>query len=135
MVSPDEAAVLFANDAFYNAFALGDADAMVALWSASAPITCIHPGGGMLAGRADVLDSWRAILDSHSTDGISCADAKAYVVGDMAWVTCFEVVGGGHLAATNVFVREGKAWKVVHHQAGPTAAEPESDAAPQGPVQ
>ncbi|MFQ5786213.1 MAG: nuclear transport factor 2 family protein, partial [Alphaproteobacteria bacterium] len=27
----------------------------------------------------------------------------------------------GCLVATNVFVREGAAWKMVHHQAGPTA--------------
>ena len=135
MTSADEAAVLFANDAFYNAFSLGDAEAMVALWSAAHPITCIHPGGGMMSGQTEVLESWRAILDSHSTDGITCADAKAYVVGDMAWVTCFEVIGDGHLAATNVFVRENRTWKVVHHQAGPTAAHPENDTAPRMALQ
>lgn len=122
----DEASALFANDAFYNAFSTGDVDAMDDVWSHDHPITCIHPGGTLMRGRMEVMESWRAILESHSTDGIGCADAQAHVVGDMAWVTCLEVVGGGYLAASNVFVRDGKAWKLVHHQAGPTTAEPET---------
>jgi len=40
---------------------------------------------------------------------------------------CYEVLEGGFLAATNVFVREDGAWRMVHHQAGasppPTAAD------------
>ncbi len=31
-----------------------------------------------------------------------------------------EAVGGGYLVATNIFIREAGAWKMVHHQAGPT---------------
>ena len=134
-MTPDETTVLFANDAFYAAFSQGDTQAMAEVWSRRAPITCIHPGGGFLNGRMAVMETWRAILDSHSTDGITCADATAHVVGDMARVMCLEVVGGGYLAATNVFVREGKTWKLVHHQAGPTTAKPESEPAPQPPVQ
>jgi hypothetical protein len=37
-------------------------------------------------------------------------------------VICSEHLEGGTLAATNVFAREGGAWKLVHHQAG---AQPE----------
>jgi hypothetical protein len=29
------------------------------------------------------------------------------------------MIGESLLAATNVFVREGGGWKLVHHQAGP----------------
>ena len=136
-----ETAVLFANDAFYATFAVGDVVGMDSLWSQSAPVSCIHPGGGILVGRDHVMDNWRAILESHNTDGIACADATAHVAGDMAWVTCFEVIedgnGGssGFLAATNVFVREGRTWKMVHHQAGPTTARPTAQPEPQKAVQ
>jgi hypothetical protein len=45
------------------------------------------------------------------------------LVGDTAIVTCYE--GGSdepaHLAATNVFVLEDEAWRMVHHHAGPLA--------------
>ena len=35
------------------------------------------------------------------------------------WV--YEQVGGGFLVATNWFAREGGAWRMIHHQAGPTS--------------
>jgi len=37
-------------------------------------------------------------------------------------VICRELVGGSPLAATNVFVREDGAWRLLHHQSGPVAA-------------
>jgi hypothetical protein len=40
-------------------------------------------------------------------------------------VICFEEIMNTFLVATNVFVREGRVWKMVHHQAGPTSAQPE----------
>ena len=43
------------------------------------------------------------------------------MLGEVAFVTCHEVLPSGRLAATNVFVREGDAWRLVHHQATPIA--------------
>ena len=37
-------AVLFANEAFYRAFADREMPAMVDLWATEAPVSCIHPG-------------------------------------------------------------------------------------------
>ena len=34
---------------------------------------------------------------------------------------------GNFLVATNVFVREGRLWKLVHHQAAPTSVRPQAD--------
>jgi hypothetical protein len=51
------------------------------------------------------------------------------MLGTAGFVVCHEVLPEGVLVATNVFVREDGAWKVVHHQAGPVAtaaAEPPS---------
>lgn len=118
----DERAVLAANEAFYRAFAAKDVAAMEAVWAGTAPVACIHPGWQALAGRDPVLASWRAILTSASSPRIACLGAKATVHGDFAYVICYERVEGGYLIATNLFVRETGAWKMVHHQAGPTSA-------------
>ena len=45
----------------------------------------------------------------------------SHVIGDAAFVTCGESVGNNLLAATNLFVREGMAWRLVHHHASPVA--------------
>ena len=120
----DEHAVLFANEAFYRAFADGDVDAMDAVWARSAPVACIHPGWAALAGREAVMESWRAILSSANRPAIESRGAAAYLHGDTALVICYEAVGGAWLVATNMFVREDGAWKMAHHQAGPTTAPP-----------
>lgn len=120
----DEVAVLEANEAFYRAFAAGDLSAMDALWAKVAPITCTHPGWHALAGRAEVMASWASILNSPERPDIACVAPRATVLGEAAIVVCYEAVGGGHLVATNVFVLEKDAWRMVHHQAGPTRGVP-----------
>lgn len=120
-------AVLFANEAFYRAFADRDIAGMDALWSAHAPVACIHPGWGALTTRKDVMESWRRILSNESSPKVECRAAEAFVYGDAAFVICYEEVDGNFLVATNVFRREGRQWKIVHHQAGPTAFVPTED--------
>ena len=126
----DAEPVLFANEAFYLAFAGGDAAAMDEVWARDVPVACTHPGWNALTGRDAVMESWRAILGSDNRPAIRNQGARAFLYGDVAFVTCYENVGRGYLAATNVFVREGGAWKMVHHHAGPTAPPEESEDAP-----
>ena len=114
----DEDAVLEANSSFYRAFDQRDLEALGALWAEHAPVGCIHPGWAPLHGRELVVGSWKRILEGQPPR-IACFGASAYVFGDCAFVICSERLDGGTLAATNVFVREGGAWKLVHHQAGP----------------
>jgi ketosteroid isomerase-like protein len=123
-MSPDEIAVLDASAAFYRAFARRDFPALEALWARAAPVTCIHPGWDALRGREEVVESWRRILGGDPP-AISATASSAHVAGDVAWVVCHErIPGGGPLVATNVFVREGGAWRLCHHQAGPLAGAP-----------
>jgi hypothetical protein len=121
---PDTDAVLFANEAFYQAFAERDIEAMEELWSRAAPVSCIHPGWGVIFGREEVMRSWIAIITSEGAPQITYHGAVASLYGDTAFVVCFEMLGENVLIATNVFVREGHIWKIVHHQAGPTSAAP-----------
>lgn len=121
----EENALLFANEAFYRAFADRDMKAMRKLWADDAPTACIHPGWSPLIGLDVVLASWRAILDGPNAPAIECRSPKAFVQGDAGFVICYERIGEDVLVATNVFVRRGSTWRMVHHQAGPTATEPE----------
>lgn len=124
---PDRDAVLFANEAFYQAFAERDVEAMEDLWSRAAPVSCIHPGWGVIYGREEVMRSWIAIIASEGAPPITCHGAEASLYGDTAVVVCYEMLGENVLIATNVFVRDGHIWKIVHHQAGPTSAAPPPD--------
>jgi hypothetical protein len=112
-----EQAVLAANTAFYEAFASGDLSAMRDAWSRKQLLACIHPGWQALHGHDQVMASWRAILESPPP--VSFEDARAFVIDQVAFVTCVERVGQNRLAATNVFALEDGLWRMVHHQAGP----------------
>ena len=131
----DDADVLSANASFYEAFRVESLAAMDAVWARREPVTCIHPGWQVLVGRARVMESWKAIFASGAP-AIQCAAAEAHVLGDVAFVTCTEVVDDGHLVATNLFAREDGSWRMVHHHAGPVAMQeralrrPPTDAGP-----
>ena len=126
MGSVSEAGILAANRAFYEAFAAGDARAMAALWSSGA-CACTHPGWPTLVGRDRVLQSWREII-AAGAPSIRVEGARALLLSsNVAIVVCVERLGQAALAATNVFVREGGAWKLAHHHAGPTQGEEPSE--------
>lgn len=117
-------AILFANDAFYQAFNDRDAGAMAALWAETVPVACIHPGRAVLTGRAAVLESWRRIFATGRSPAMTCREPAVSRRGDMAFVTCYEHIVDNFLAATNIFVREAGGWRLAHHQAGPIAGTP-----------
>jgi hypothetical protein len=120
----ETAKLLFANDTFYNAFNSRNATAMDELWARQSLVSCIHPGWQALLSRDEVMESWRSILGNANAPSIACRGAQAIVRGDLGLVVCYEVIGGAVLAASNVFVREGGGWALIHHQAGPCASLP-----------
>ncbi|HVA13529.1 MAG TPA: nuclear transport factor 2 family protein [Stellaceae bacterium] len=121
-VLSDEDAVLSANLEFYRAFNDRDPKAMSALWAKTAPVMCVHPGWTALAGRERVVQSWRDILANPEAPHVMCHDDRAFLYGDLAIVQCEEELDTGHLVATNMFIREAGAWRLIHHQASPIVA-------------
>lgn len=124
-----DVAVLFANEAFYAAFTGRDLEAMDNVWSERETITCIHPGWPALLGREAVMESWRAILTNPQSPQVNVTGATATVLGEVAYVVCYEHLSEAVLIATNIFVREDGWWRLVHHQAGtsPPPAETEAE--------
>ncbi|HZB90849.1 MAG TPA: nuclear transport factor 2 family protein [Stellaceae bacterium] len=112
-------AVLAANLEFYRAFTGRDLAAMDRLWARQAPVLCTHPGWMPLAGRSTVMASWREILSNPDAPRVMCHDDVAFVYGSIAIVLCEEELAGGHLAATNIFIKEDGAWRLLHHHASP----------------
>jgi hypothetical protein len=124
---PDVELVLSTNAVFYVAFATRDLPKMETLWARRAPVSCIHPGWRPLVGREAVLASWRDIMSSPNSPPIVCSNPVAHLVGGTALVICTERFSGAELVATNVFVKEDGAWKLVHHQAGGVARTADED--------
>lgn len=116
MTRSQTAAVLDANEAFYRALRAGDLDAMDALWARGRQVSCSHPDGPVIFGRGAVMASWRMIL-RHQPPQIEVLDAQAIVTGRSAMVLCRERIGLIELMASNAWVREDGAWRMISHQA------------------
>lgn len=50
---------------------------------------------------------------------MACHDERVHFLGPVAIVICEEDLSTSTLVATNLFVREDGAWRLVHHQASP----------------
>ncbi|MBL9033245.1 MAG: nuclear transport factor 2 family protein [Rhodospirillaceae bacterium] len=117
----DLATLEFANGAFYEAFAAADLAQMTELWAASGPVFCCHPGWQPIQGRAAVLRSWAELFANSGPMPITHHLLARDTIGEMGVVCCLESVSGHGFIATNLFVRDGKLWRLVHHHAGPFA--------------
>ena len=133
----DTAELLFANEAFYHVFRSRDQAAMDALWARRAPIACVHPGWQALMTREAVMESWDGILSNPEAPRVDCRGARAHLLGELGVVLCYEIIGRSVLTATNIFLREDGAWRMVHHHAGPCGAPPAelSEEPPEEPMQ
>lgn len=125
----DAELVIFANEAFYAAFAGADMAAMDAIWAEEEPVSVVHPGAPAMTGRTAVMESWRSILSGEASFDVECRAPVARLMGDVAMVLCYEKVGTHALVATNVFRRTPAGWRIVHHQSGPSPTLPEPETA------
>jgi ketosteroid isomerase-like protein len=125
--TPDEAAVLEANAAFYAAFESQDFDAMSDVWAHDDEVACTHPGWETLRGWGAVAGSWVGLFDNSVPLQFIVTNEQVHVVGDMAWVTVDENlidqsgdgVSGTTVAAVNLFRRVQGDWRMVLHHGSP----------------
>jgi ketosteroid isomerase-like protein len=137
-VTEVDEAVRAANAAFYAAFEARDLDAMADVWERSERASVTHPGWPRLSGWGKVAGSWDAIFRHTPYIQFVLTDERVDVVGDAAWVTVDENIlqaaggdadaaeggslAGARVAATNLFVRDGDAWRMVMHHGSPVGS-------------
>lgn len=121
-----------ANEAFYEAFEALDIDRMAGVWAQGDAVSCVHPGWGILTGWEAVRASWEMIFQGTGEIRFTLTDVQIRHRDSIAWVTLTENIlseARGDLAATtvlstNIFVKEGGRWRLVHHHASPIPSGP-----------
>ena len=131
-MTPEETAVGAANLAFYRALESRDVRLMESVWSHDDGVTCVHPGWHRLDGWSEVRRSWENIFANSRPWTVSCEDVRIAVAGDLAWVTCVDVIvpfgadegaDAARMQATNLFGRVDGEWRLLHHHASPSPTE------------
>lgn len=111
---------------FYEALtrmANGDGLLLGEVWSQDADVTAMHPIGGRHVGWAAVQQSFNQVADAASDGKVELTEQRIRVLGDVAYEVGVEKGQfklGGHQAiidirVTNIYQRQGGAWKLVHH--------------------
>ena len=123
----DRAAVLAANQAFYNAFSDRDLGAMRSLcWQGGTSI-CIHPGSQPLIGWSAIEQSWDGIFQHTESLQIDLEIVRVEVDRSLAYVVVQEIVLQANQGrkmkaqsiATNVFQKMAQKWYLVSHHGSP----------------
>jgi ketosteroid isomerase-like protein len=115
-----------ASQQFYaalNKMANGDAASLSDIWSHGANVTTMHPIGGREVGWDAVRTSFEQVAGLATEGKIELKDQLVHADGDAAYELGVEhgafKLGGEKIAVeqrvTNVYRREGGAWKIVHH--------------------
>lgn len=124
MAAKDE--VRKASKQFYaalNQMLNGDAKALANIWSHGAGATAMHPIGGRDTGWKKVRASWENLARIATGGKVRLRGQRIEVVGTAAYeigVEQGDVGLAGERASvehrvTNVYRREAKGWRIVHH--------------------
>jgi ketosteroid isomerase-like protein len=116
-----------AEEAFYRALQKSDLDLMMAVWDEDENISCVHPGGQRLEGRAAVRQSWELIFAHSSGMAIHLSDESRYEDQNLTVHVVHEHIRLGKesqhqppVIATNIYRLADKGWRMVMHHASPT---------------
>ena len=132
MSNPEDTAVSAANLGFYRALEARDLSAMDMVWAHAESASCVHPGWHRLDGWSEIRRSFDNIFTNSRPWTVSCRDVRVSVEGELAWVTCVELIipfGGdededaARMQATNLFLRVDGEWKMIHHHASASPTE------------
>ncbi|MDR0378521.1 MAG: nuclear transport factor 2 family protein [Candidatus Accumulibacter sp.] len=116
-----------AEEAFYEAIARADIDALMATWSDDDEIVCIHPIGQRTDGQRGVRDGWYSIFENSPRFSVR---ARTRMRWESALVTVHCVtetlyqqqdsVVWGYMYSINVFVRGMYGWRLTLRHTSPT---------------
>ena len=106
-----------------NSMVNGNAGPLSNIWSHSATVTTMHPIGGREVGWEAVKKSFEQVAKLASDGKVELKDQLIRVNGNMAYemgIESGQFKLAGHQVnvenrVTNIYQREGKAWKIVHH--------------------
>ncbi|WP_421726249.1 YybH family protein [Bauldia sp.] len=127
----DKEAVLKADDAFFaalNAMFDGDLDSMTSLWSHADDVVYLGPDKVFLVGWPAVLADWQRQAALKLGGQIKTVQRHATIGQDVSVVHCTakgtNTGPDGNsvdvsMRGTNVFRREGGAWKLIAHHSDP----------------
>ena len=129
---------LEAEDAFYDAFRVGDIEAMMRVWAVTFDIVCIHPSGPRLEGVPEIRKSWDLIFkdDVQRDFRLRCRrvvasnDCRIHLIEENITVAGTSLVSPPILA-TNIYQQLQDGWyMVLHHASVSPLATPDIDEAP-----
>lgn len=114
-----------AEAAFYRAFEELDLDLMRRVWGTGTQIVCLHPGGDLVVGIQQVLDSWRRILQGARPPSLVFRliqaqgdDAtRVHLVEELIRPAGDTGSEPNRVLATNVYRRERDGWRLQLHHA------------------
>jgi len=123
-----------AEAAFYAAFIRRDVDAMMEVWAADDNISCIHPLGPILTGRAAIRESWEAIFRNSPEMQVTINGRSRGQDGAVAihvveeHIRAVKEPPGTPMHATNIYRLTDVGWRMVLHHASPSPPPSKTDA-------
>ncbi|GHU33778.1 hypothetical protein AGMMS50256_26360 [Betaproteobacteria bacterium] len=121
-----------AEEAFYEAIAQADPEALMATWSDDEEIVCIHPTGQRMDGHTAIRESWRSIFECNPRFSVRVHSKMRW---ESALISVHSVVetlylqkdqsAHGPMLSTNVFIRGANGWRLLSRHTSAAAQAPE----------
>ena len=116
-----------AETAFYAAFIKRDVDAMMAVWAENDNISCVHPLGPILTGRAAVRESWESIFRNSPDMQFMITERSRTQNGEIAVHIVEEHIRAKNepptapMQVTNIYRLTEAGWRMILHHASPAS--------------
>ncbi|MDB5867325.1 MAG: hypothetical protein JWO70_5131 [Betaproteobacteria bacterium] len=115
-----------AEAAFYEAFMKHDLEAMMAVWADDDEVYCIHPHGPRTTGVAQVRESWRQIFTNAQSLRFQVRQQHVLQAMMVSVHSVYEQITLSEepaarrcIAATNIYMRTERGWRMMAHHASP----------------
>jgi len=111
--------------AFYKAVSNIDLDLMTRIWIDDDTALCIHPGSGLLRGKAAVMQGWMEIFSGSAPPLIEFRFIHGFAAGNLTVRLVEEQIrsrdkpaqSSNRVLATNVYLYQAGSWRLAEHHA------------------